>query len=453
MKMDDKTFDYSLKAVLDNLEPAYEPASWTALQTRMDAALVEEQPAAVDTVDKAVFHTLERLEVPYQAAHWQLFATKMQVQTSRIARLRLAKLAECTLLLLFLWNFPAFFGPNAVEGPQKPVFPADVPVAQAGGAGTESRLPLTSDNTSFSGGQSIYASAIAHTLASNPAIPFIGSTDYRKANSTLDILVELRTIGAGAKPMIASVDLIPSDVLAGFSVPERQLLMPVIPTNQANRPGPFYLAASANLDQNRVLVHGMRRNSVGYGGTISAGYRKEKWGVEAGLGYVQKNYTPKREVEIYSGNIASGYYGSTLTDVHTDMVTVPVKVTRRIARFGNTTAHATAGLTANFTTQKTYDYGTVYYAPDALPPNFLPDPSQSPQLRQSGRGILEKGKLNDNFYASLDAGIRIEHPIAGKRYTAFIEPAYRQSISGKGIGPKREPINTFSIQAGVVAFL
>ncbi len=450
--MDDKTFDYSLKAVLDNLEPAYDPASWTALQARMDAALVEEHPAAVDAVDKAVFHTLQRLDVPFQTTHWQMLAAKMQIQTSRILRLRLAKLAECTLLLLFFWNFPAFFGPNAAESPKKPVFPADVPIAEAGGTSSNTDLAVAS-NEAFSDGNSIYKAAISSTLASNPAIPFLGTSDYRNANSILEILTDLAAIGASAKPMIASVDLIPSDVLAGFSVPERQLLMPIVPTKQANRPGPFYLAASANMDQNRVLVHGTRRNSAGYGGAITAGYRTGKWGIEAGLGYVQKTYTPKREVEIYSGNIANGYYGSTLTDVHTDMVTVPVKVTRRIARIGNTTAHATAGLTANFASQKTYDYGTVYYAPDALPPNFLPDPNQSPQLRQSGRGLLEKGKLNDNFYASVDAGIRIEHPIAGKRYTAFIEPAYRQSLSGKGVGPKREPINTFSIQAGVVAFL
>lgn len=452
MKMDDKTFDYNLKAVLDNLEPAYDPSSWTALQARMDAALVEEHPAAVDAVDKAVFHALERLEVPYQAAHWQLFAAKMQVQTSRIRRLRGAKLAECMLLLLFLWNFPAFFETNGTGSPKKPVFPADVPIAQAGGTSPGASLSVVT-NGAHPTSNSIYAAAISSTLGSNPAIPFVGSSDYRSANSVLDILNDLTAIGASAKPVIASIDLIPSDVLAGFAVPERQLVMPIVPVKQANRPGPFYLTASANMDQNRVLVHGTRRTSYGYGGAIAAGYRPDKWGLEVGLGYVQKAYTPKREVEIYSGNLASGYYGSTLTDVHADVVTVPVKVTRQIARFGKTTAHATAGLTANFASQKTYDYGTVYYAPDALPPNFLPDPSQSPQLRQSGRGLLEKGKLNDNFYASLDAGIRIEHPIAGKRYTAFIEPAYRQSLSGKGIGPKREPINTFSIQAGVVAFL
>lgn len=452
MKMDDKTFDHSLKAVLDNLEPAYDPASWTALQARMDASLVEEHPAAVDAVDKAVFHTLERLEVPYQAAHWQLFATKMQVQTIRIRRLRFAKLAECTLLLLFLWNFPAFFETNGIESPKKPVFPADVPIAQAGSASTSASLSLTA-NGAQPIGSSIYAAAVSSTLVANPNIPFVASSDYRNANSVLDILADLTAIGANAKPMIASVDLIPSDVLAGFAVPERQFLMPIVPVKQANQPGPFYLAASASWDQNKVLVHGTRRNSYGYGGAIAAGYRPDKWGLEVGLGYVQKAYTPKREVEIYSGNIANGYYGSTLTDVHADIVAVPVKVTRQIARFGKTTAHATAGLTANFASQKTYDYGTVYYAPDVLPPNFLPDPNQTPQLRQSGRGILEKGKLHDNFYASLDAGIRIEHPIAGKRYTAFIEPAYRQSLSGKGIGPKREPINTFSIQAGVVAFL
>jgi len=453
--MDEKTFDQHLKSVLDKLEPAYDPASWIAFQERMDAALVEEQPAAVEAVDKAVYHTLERLEAPYQAVHWQLLAGRMQLQANRILRLRLAKFVECTLLLLLLWNAPNYFEINPTAPSKTPAFPSNVPIAQAGVTNHASGLttPQTTTLSSLSPGHSAALSAALNQLFTEPGTPYLGAQDYRTAPSILTVLADLTALGEKAKPVIAAADLLPLDVLTAFPVPDRNLFMPIVPTKTARRPGPFYLAASANLDQNSVLVHGARRKSHGHGGAVVIGYRPGEWGLETGIGYVQKSYTPKREVEIYAGNLVDGYYGSTLTNVQADLISIPVKVSRRVAHFGKTTVHASAGLTANFASQKTFDYGTVYYAPDVLPPNFLPDPNQSPQLRQTGRGLLEKGKLDDNFYASLDAGIRIEHPIAGRRYTAFVEPAFRQSLTGKGVGPQREPINTFSIQAGVLAFL
>ncbi|MBK9335198.1 MAG: hypothetical protein IPM98_00900 [Lewinellaceae bacterium] len=158
-------------------------------------------------------------------------------------------------------------------------------------------------------------------------------------------------------------------------------------------------------------------------------------------------------MKIYSGNITDGYYGSNLAEVDADLVTLPLKASRRIARFGKTTAHAVAGATAHLATQKNYDYGTFYFPPNTLPPNFLPDPNQAPQLRKPGQGIFEKGTLSSNLYATADVGIRIERPVGGGRYAAFVEPTYRQSLSGKGIGPKGEPINTLSIQAGVLTYL
>jgi hypothetical protein len=288
-------------------------------------------------------------------------------------------------------------------------------------------------------------------LLSDPSIPVVVSMDYRTAPTISSIFQDWNALLSRVEVPIAG--LLPADALAAFPIPDRSLDMAIVPTKQPHRPGPVYILAAANFDQNRVLVNGVRRSSPGYGGGLALGYRPGKWGVEAGVGYVHKTYTPKREVEIYAGNLVDGYYGSSLTQVQADMVAVPIKVTRQLVRFGKTTAHATAGLTANFASQKTFDYGTVHYAPDALPPNFLPDPTQTPQLRKSGRGLLEKGQFKDNFYATLDAGIRIEHPIAGRRYTAFVEPSIRQALSGKGVGPNREPINTFSIQAGVVAFL
>jgi hypothetical protein len=136
--------------------------------------------------------------------------------------------------------------------------------------------------------------------------------------------------------------------------------------------------------------------------------------------------------------------------VEADIVAVPVKITRRIAQFGQTTAHATAGVTTNFAVNKNYEYGSVFYPGQAPSGNLAP--SQQPKLKQNGQGVLENGSLKGNVYASADIGVRIEQPI-GRRIAAFVEPGYRMALGNKGIGPNPAKINTLSVQAGVLATL
>jgi hypothetical protein len=64
---------------------------------------------------------------------------------------------------------------------------------------------------------------------------------------------------------------------------------------------------------------------------------------------------------------------------------------------------------------------------------------------------MEGGGLAHNAYATADLGLRLEHNL-GKRFTAFIEPVYRQNLGG-GFGPRSAQISTFSVQAGVMASL
>jgi hypothetical protein len=102
--------------------------------------------------------------------------------------------------------------------------------------------------------------------------------------------------------------------------------------------------------------------------------------------------------------------------------------------------------------QKSYQYRTVSYGsgPSAQP---VQGQQSEPQLTRKGTGLLEEnGKLSGNFYATADAGIRIQRPV-GKRFAAFVEPVYHQSLGQSGIGPKSNRINTFSVNAGVVASL
>ena len=83
-----------------------------------------------------------------------------------------------------------------------------------------------------------------------------------------------------------------------------------------------------------VKSSGYSNASNGYGGGMTIGYRIGKWGAEAGLSYNRRHYVPKKVIEIYDGNTSNGFYGSFAKNVDADIVSVPVKVTRRIAQFG-----------------------------------------------------------------------------------------------------------------------
>ena len=156
-------------------------------------------------------------------------------------------------------------------------------------------------------------------------------------------------------------------------------------------------------------------------------------------------------MEIYGGNVSGGYYGSYASEVSADMVSIPVKITRRVARISKVSFQAVAGFTANIALEKAYHYRTVFF-PGLSPSSQPPGADQQPQLRQKGKGLLESGQLNGNVYASADAGVRVEVPISDN-LTLYAEPTYRQAITRKGVGPKKASINSVCLQIGVLAGL
>jgi len=454
--MSDNNFDRTMKSVLENLEPEFDPATWEMLERRMDSAAFEEQPAAVDEVDKAVYHTLHRLEAPYQQAHWNTLATRMLVIATRVRRLRIAKTAEAAIFLLLLWNTESYWGTSTVPAIPAPRFNPAVPVAQAGTPhGSRLKSTRTKDGLAGVSLQPLVADALNNRL-NLPGTASLLSENYLSAPSAGDMLLQLNALAeqAHANVYAAAAPLPPHLFALSMPASEKPFgLQQMITPAKTTAKSPFYLSTSLLADMDQISTADGNYPGSGYGVALAGGFRPGKWGVEAGIGYTGKNYTPKQKVDIYSGNPVDGYYGSTLSNVGADLFTIPVKVTRRLAQAGRTSAHLVAGTTLNMALNKTYDYGTVYYPVGTVPPNLLPDPNQAPNLKNPGKGLLEKGTLADNLYASVDAGIRIEHRLGKGRHTAFVEPAYRRTVAGKGYGPRQEPVNSFSIQAGVLTYL
>lgn len=455
--MDDNFFDKKLKAALDRLEVPYDPTSWAGLEQRLNAPFAEEQPAPVDAVDKAVFRTLERLEAPYQPAHWDMLSSKMTQVARQRRRVWITKLSEAAIFLLLLANLDGFLGvetsneslPAAPQAPKSNRLQAEAP-ASHGRRG----------NATFSGATNESVTSIVEKNLN-------GTTPYLAQYTDNQTFEETSTSNLSAQTIAGAAITVPDNNIGQWSLPANLMALPglflqpaerinVSPyaTSGVNVKAPkqhrMYAATFASYDQNQVRSEGYSTSSAGYGGGMAIGYRIGKWGAEAGLSYNRRQYQPKKEIEIYDGSTVNGFYGSFAKNVDADIVAVPVKLIRRIAQFGQTTAHATAGVTTHIAVDKSYQYGSVYY-PGQAPGGNL-QPGQQPKLRQTGRGALESGSLRGNVYASADLGVRVEQPI-GRHIVAFVEPSYRMALGKKGIGPNPAKINTLSVQAGVLATL
>ena len=454
--MNNKNFDERIKAALDNIEPAYDASTWNLLEKRLNAPFAEEHPAAVDRVDKAVFHKLERLEAPYQSAHWEQLASRMQHLSRQRRRIWLVKIGEAAIFLLLLINLdgllpdenlqsePAkrtYIGPVAsMEQPK--TIPTDVygireVSAQNSGMDLTILIPVyTSTNPEIAALSFFPPAFVADLLISNEQT----ATSHFADDAILPSHVSIETtFGLPVGPFAVYYDRINAAPAA-------------VPVNII-RPSGWYVAVGPSFDHNRVYTdHGVR-SSNGYGAAVAVGYRKGKWGIETGIGYANKQYEPKRQIEIFSGNVSNGYFGSALQSVEADVVSIPFKATRRIAAIGKGRLTALAGASANVVVQKAYNYDTYYFPGSAPSGSRPPDDENAAGLRVPGRGALEsEGQLRSNVYASFDAGIRYEHPI-GKRFAAFIEPGFRMALPGQSLGPSKSTVQTLSVQAGIVTSL
>ncbi len=447
--MNNKVFDEKIKTALEGLEAPYDPASWAALEQRLNAPFAEENPPSVEAVDKAVHRTLEQLDAPYQPAHWDLLANQM----TRAARLRrrvwISKLSEAAIFLLLLVNLDGLLDGETSTRPQNlPQTPASKHLQAQAPNVRSNKIKRESD---------VPPVAFA-TVGSEVSLPDFFAELFENQGTTTQIPVSVPLFDPALldpenAENWASISAFPGlPTLQNEEVQSDGYLFPAVPLVNAKVPKQhrFYAATFANFDKNYVSSAGYSTAANGYGGGVAIGYRIGKWGVEAGLSYNRKQYQPKKEVEIY-GNTVSGFYTSYAQNVDADVVAVPLKVTRRVAQFGQTTAHATAGVTTNFAVNKSYQYSSTFH-PGQSPPNSNAAADPKPKLRKNGQGILENGSLGGNVYASADVGLRIEHPV-GRRFAAFVEPAYRLALGISGISPASAKINSFSVQAGVLTTL
>lgn len=452
--MDLQQFDSTLKSALENIEVPFDPSTWAALESRLDAL------PAPDALDKALRPTLERMEPAFDPGSWSVLAQRMD-GLARARRVRFTKAAEAAIFLLLLLNLEGFFG--VVESVTKPAptpKPTLGPVAHTPSGKTRKHpsAKSTTDNATIGDeGQTLtgqllaFVENMAASLTQNNENQAIEAPTTQPLASNASVLSPAGFYGQSGPVRFQVGASLPASAVSPVQYAQNEIHIPGVQWSNPGRGKHFYGATFASFDQNTLREGTHRDRQNGFGGGMAIGYRKGKWGVETGMTYSRKNYRPERHNQELFNDPIQGIAFFYTDEVEANVLSVPVKVTRRVAKMGKTTAHAVAGVSAHFAASKNYAYKTVHYPPPNPQPNPNPVPPPSASTIAEAKGLLENGGLAYNAYASADLGIRLERSI-GKRYTAFVEPVYRQSLGGS-LGPKASRLNTFSLQAGVMACL
>jgi hypothetical protein len=445
----EKMFDTQIKSALENIEVPYDPSTWSMLEQKLGPA--PDQPHPVDSV---VSDALSKMEVPFSPMHWEEMSDQLfELQRTR-RRIRLSKFLEAAIFLLLLANIEGFTGSLFDSKPaHKPVQSLE-PVADSDVHGRDKKSgnhhKYTAVPAAFGGVNSSFPEDQATAISGQGAglIPAIQGTVTPEMAEGIH---SVNAVTAISLPRFETFDPIAGlngNSPLNFSEKINQPHQIIVKLPKERR---FYVALNAGFDKNTIRSNSDARSANGYAAGMTAGYRTGKWGFETGVVYDKKEYQPKKVIEIYDHN-SNGYFGTYASNVKADMVSIPLKGLRQVARSGKMKVYAVAGLTAHVVLRKNFQYNNVFYpAPSASPTTT--DPAPQPQMQQVGKGLLQRGNLEGNVYASADAGVRIERKI-GKRTTLFVEPCYQTSLGGgKGIGPVAGRINTMTIQAGVMASL
>jgi hypothetical protein len=461
--LEEGKFDSKLKGALEHLQVPYDASSWDRLEQRLSQLPgAEPKDPAMDQHFRTV---LQGLEANYNAAHWDMMAARI-VQEQRLRRrIWITKFAEAAIFLLLVANLDGLLGGIQQDSNgNRQNLGTGVPVAEAGlkkhssktgitqGGTKENSLPQETSgfwapiDQSSTGGQN-NETVSQSDLNAVALVPSVFNDGTVTSGSVSMPTLPLNTDAAA----LSVLDPLPLLQQNAISETFAFVGLPVGVHQKVAKHSNFYAMAFLGANQNQIHNGNDMRKKNGSEAGLALGFRGNKWGVEAGIAYSKKTFQPKRKIEINAGNVTSGYYGTYVNQVNADVVSIPVHVTRKVGKMGRTVIHAIAGSTANFAVRKSFDYKTVYY-PSLSQSSDPNNPGNKPTAQKDSRGVFQHGTVSENFYASVDAGIRVEHSFK-KNFSVFLEPMMQTTFTKNGIGPDASKINTFSVRAGVIAAL
>ncbi|MEY3051491.1 MAG: hypothetical protein RLY31_1276 [Bacteroidota bacterium] len=474
--------DAHLRRRMQGLEVAPGPEStWSGLETRIAAS---EQTTDQET-DQLLHERFQRMMASYQPSHWQLMAKRLEEEFSLWYRFRRYRIAEAVLTLLLLltcfrfapWNEPSWQLPHlkqTLEHFAQHILSSERPDLVSVTAQTAADAPALDP-----------APAEAPSDGPPPpeAPPYMQETDpgqiERLASLPLSVRQTWETISRPpAEPVALPKDRpAPSGNLAFPTdlpvLPPRfattrsdwaQTIPPLPQYRRKKRQIRFSLLGSSDishvfspsnqLDVFDTLVPTPSATTLasGYGGGILISWKNERWELQTGGRYSFKRYIPNTPVFFFE--TVNYYIREEFRGVQLDLLQLPVNLQYHVKDDGNWRFYGSFGASGYLVTSSVYeiDHRKILAVkapngPPAAEEALLEDNSSIRTEQDLPDGLVDGGRLRNNFYLTANLGFGVERFVT-PRWTLFVQPEYQHFLHAEGIGVNRERFYTLSFNMG-----
>lgn len=473
------SFDETIADKLSNVEVNSPASGWEAMEMLLDIEDATETIENDVAVDSIVYEKLANYSAPLRESHWKRMAQRLEsefVLRRRILQQKTAELILMALLLLALIRFEPLWTtsdrPVAVnQSPQTQNFgllsQAESEIYQpkdesSAGKQTANTSPVispenTSENTQLSNDLAAldFATFSAKRIQapSRLALKAMGQLAYASNESIPTVNIE----GSAA---VTDFDLLAND----FDNVESQTISALILPKGKKIQAPLEIRFSllGTVDYNIVTTPADRFEfqgtqirteedttaASGYGGGILVDFKRNRWAIQTGGIYSNKRYIPNTPVLLFQ--TVDYYVKEDFHGIQKDILEIPLTLNYYFKNTGNWRMYGGIGIAGHFITSSIYEFRYSYTPTFNLAAPTPPAEGETPSLKEEKNfpeGLLDGGRLSDNFYLTANLGLGIERYLTG-RTSVFLQPNYQHYLLDKGIGTNRDKFYTFSLSLG-----
>lgn len=483
--MNEKKFDDIIKGKLDNFNTGNSDESWSAFESKWDAANVNSESENKE-FDSLVRSKMVTHSQPFRENHWLKMKEHLKTIEERKNTIFITKALEFAAIFLIVFTFShlsnlinfdkpeintqknqfANIESNKIQKDvQKPVVKFKNKSQYKLWSKPEEQTPLVQD----------IQGSIKHTLVIEENVTFLSSNldnpevDPRMAIIALqqkefESIRKIKPAVLGGKTDIGPDGINENEWQSLASLSSRQITKPesemamIFPMklSRTNPSTKYAISAYASGDINLINTPFDKLYSLAsynkealnnsYGVNFSA--KKSNLELETGLGYAHRQYQPKLVTEAY-GQFADHYFEKSLQKISYDIANIPLNFKYHFINQTNWGAYLMAGVALNLILDAKYDINETLRQGKPPVGRFTPEQARLDE-KPFITGILNSDNFKDNYFASIGFGFGIEKKILGNT-SIYVQPSYQRQIlsSDIGIGPNKDKIHTSSLQFGV----
>jgi hypothetical protein len=483
--MNEKKFDDIIKGKIDNLVTGNSDESWSAFESKWDAANVNSESENQE-FDSLVRSKMVTHSQPFRESHWLQMKEHLKTIEERKNTVFFTKALEFAAIFLIVFTFSHLSNVINFDKPeittqknqfaniqsnkiqkdvQKPVIKLENKLPNKLWTKPKEQISLEQDIK-----ESITPALVVEenvtflsTKLDNPTVD-PSSAIIALQQKEFESIRHIEPAGLNGKTDIQPNGMYDSDLNNTASLSSRQIKKPesemarIFPMklSHADPSTKYAVAAYASGDINLINTpfdklyslasYNKEALNKSYGVNFSA--KKSHLELETGLGYAHRQYQPRLVTEAY-GQFADHYFEKSLQKISYDIANIPLNIKYHFIHQTNWSAYLMAGVALNLILDAKYDINETLRQGKPPVGRFTPEQARLDE-KPFITGILNGDNFNDNYFATIGFGFGIEKKIFGNT-SLYVQPSYQRQIlsSDIGIGPNKDKIHTSSLQFGV----